>query len=281
VRPARFPALSLWLLPGACSEYSLGERAKDEVPATDSGRPPEPVDSGTPPPRDTGAPPRTTEDGVPVATAPLYAHTRGELFTIDVLTGAATRVGPFATLSGEPLRDVVDIAIDLDGRLYGGTYDALYRIDPTTAQVNKVCDLDFPFTAMTFSSAGVLYVGSGSVIERVDVAACALDTLVRSSRYTTSGDLVGLPDGYLYWTVLGEGDDELVRIDPLTGLDTWIGVTGAQQLFGLGYQAAMLFGFSAQGGVVRISPVDASSAALGAGEGAEAWWGATTNPVTW
>ena len=96
--------------------------------------------------------------------------------------------------------------------------------------------------------------------------------------FETSGDLVGLPDGYLYWTVVGDESDQLVRLDPNSGLFAPVGSLGYDQLYGLGYDEGELFGFSASGLIVAISPDSAttslrSSGSLSGGERDNPWCG--------
>ncbi|MEN0065182.1 MAG: hypothetical protein AAGA48_23765 [Myxococcota bacterium] len=97
--------------------------------------------------------------------------------------------------------------------------------------------------------------------------------------YDTSGDLVGLPDGFLYWTVRGEPNDQLVKVDPLTGATFLVGPIDEAKLFGLGYAEGALFGFGEEGPIVRIDPKTAETTELR--RDGTAWWGATTNPVKW
>lgn len=265
----------------ACSEYGVGskptvpepteetEETEETTPDTETGT--EPTDTGTEP-TDTG-----TIVTVP-ASAPVYANTSDELFEIDTTTGARTRVGSFRD-GGVSVDGMVDIAIDPSGRIYGGTYEALYQIDPLTASLSKICDTDLRPYALAFSSDGVLFAGAGPDIVEVNLVNCATQPLLQGSSYETSGDLVGLPDGYLYWTVLGDNSDELVRVDPVTGAAFWVGVVDESQLFGLGYDAGELYGFSSGGAIVRIDPLTAATSVVSSD--GTSWWGATTNPVVW
>ena len=59
----------------------------------------------------------------------------------------------------------------------------------------------------------------------------------------------------------------------------WNGRIGVSSLFGLGYHNDKLYGFSAEGDIVEISPSNAViSDTIASGN---AWWGAATNPVVW
>ena len=217
-----------------------------------------------------------------VALARVYAHTTSEIFEVDPRSGEAESIGAFRNASGG-LDGFVDMAIDLDGYLYAGTYDRLYRVDPNDGRVAPVCSLDFQPFAMTFGPNGVLYAGSSdNRLVEVDTVSCETTELVAGD-WTTSGDIVGLPDGFIYWTVRGEGNDandELVRVDPETGAASWVGVTGTSRLYGVGYSEGSLYGFSSAGEIVSIDPATAETEILDVID-TISWWGATTNPVRW
>ncbi|MEQ1505171.1 MAG: hypothetical protein ABMB14_23260 [Myxococcota bacterium] len=268
----------------ACSDYAIKAPVDpgsdtDTVTvdtATDPDTTPPPVDTGTPP-VDTGTPPVET---IPPAEAPVYANTFDELFEIDPITGARTSVGRFQD-GGVPVEGMVDIAIDLTGRIYGGTSTALYQIDPLTAAASKICDTDLRPYALAFTSDGVLFAGAGPDVVEVNLSTCGTTPLLTGSAWETSGDLVGLPDGYLYWTVRGGANDDLVRVDPVTGATFWVGEVGGSSLYGLGYDEdeGALYGFSSDGSIVRIEPLTGATVTLSSVDAS--WWGATTNPVVW
>lgn len=218
-------------------------------------------------------------DSVPVPKAAVYGNTSGELFELDAETGELTSIGTFYDLDENPVEGFLDIAIDPDGVVVGGTWDAIWRIDPERAFVSKICDTDIEMMALAFSADGRLFAGGDALITEVDLETCTSTVLVDDSPYFTSGDLVGLPDGYLYWTVEGDGNDELVRVDPTYGYTSWVGPIDADRLFGLGYTEGTLYGFSADGMIVAIDPADASTSVSTADT--PGWWGATTNPVVW
>ena len=250
------------LLLAGCVDYGFSETTDLEVPYKD------------PPPEDTAA----AQDTGVVAEEPVYANTSDALYSVDPASGELDLIGSFMQ-NGQPVEYFIDIAIDMAGHMYGGTFDALYRIDAATAQVTKVCDLDADMTALTFTSQGVLVAGGDNELDRIDVGSCAAIPIVSDSPFETSGDIVGLPDGYLYWTVWGDTSDELVRVDPDNGAAAWMGVIGYEKLFGLGYHEDQLFGFSSSGEIVNISPSTARAELVS--DSSVGWWGATTNPVVW
>ncbi len=130
----------------------------------------------------------------PQADKPLYAHTRDVLFFIDPETGMETAIGWFGTA-------IVDIAIDEEGNLYGGSSNGkLWSIDASTGQANVLCSTELNMYAMTFISDR-LVIGSENVILEVDLRDCSTSRLSRETPWKTSGDVVGLPDKEIYWTV--------------------------------------------------------------------------------
>lgn len=263
----------------ACQEYELYQPNRGEDPI-DTGTAPDTdteidteTDTGTP--IDTGTPPG-------VADAPVYANTSDQLFEVEPETGARVLVGSFR-LGSQPVSGMVDIAIDLSGRMFGGTSDALYQIDASNASLSKVCDTDLNPYALAFTSDGVLFAGADTEIVSVSLPDCNARPLATSGGYSTSGDLVGLPDGFLYWTVRGTGSDapdELVRVDPVTGAAFWVGTLTEDRLYGLGYDEGQLYGFSSNGIILRIDPLNATSSIVSV-DLSTSWWGATTNPVVW
>ncbi|MEZ4319526.1 MAG: hypothetical protein R3F61_18565 [Myxococcota bacterium] len=224
---------------------------------------------------------------VPVADAPVYANTTNQLFEVDPLTGARQLIGTFRTASGSEVSQMTDIAIDHEGQVFGGTFDALYQIDPSTADVVKICDTDVEMMGLAFTPDGTLLAAGDSVIKRVDLTNCASTPVVFNTPFQTSGDLVGLPDGFLYWTVYEEDDrDGLVRIDPNSWQIEYLGTIPVGKLFGLGYADDQLFGFSRNGETVSVLPDSATGSGFVttqvlSNDANVSWWGATTNPVAW
>lgn len=266
-----------------------------EVPPTpDAGF----IDAGFPP--DTGIE-ETPDSGVvdpdagfapdadlpPPAREPVYIHTGTTLFSYDPANNQVQRVGDFHDRSGPLDRQVVDIAIDLDGTMYGGTREpsgntagnGVYIIDPETALSRLVFEFDDTLNGMTFLDDGRLVIAG----ERVSVVdprtGQVLLAFPAANNYETSGDIVGLPDGKLYWTVRGNGADDLVRIDPATGRIENLGTARLTSIFGLGYAEDQLFGFSSTGFVVVIDPQSGRVLRQERLDGR--WFGATTNPVRW
>lgn len=282
--------LPLCLLAAACAQdATLSKRdddpglvAEDSDPAAGLDDSDEPLDTD-----DSAAP--IDEDPVPAAAERVYAHTKAELYTVAPATGAVTLIGTMTEADGTK-HDIVDVAIDLQGRLFAGSLGSatkprgLFRVDPLTGQLSRVCDMAVALTAMTFTSDGRLVLGGDDVLQVVDVAAgCRVSTVFAADGYETSGDVVGLPDGLIYWTVRGALEDKLAVVDPDDASTARVvGGLGVDRLYGLGYDKVegALYGFSSDGEIVRIEPKTAATQVLDE-DAALKWWGATTNPVVW
>ena len=269
-----------WML-WACNEYDL--KRDEDVSGGDTGRaedsaPPEVEDSDPPEGDDTASqgPPEEPDTGT--ATEPVYLNTASMLYAFDPATATASVIGEFRQAQNV-VNDMTDIAIDLSGRMYGVSFDVLYRIDATTAEVTPVGHLGVDdCNGLTFVSDGTLVAVAGTSVMSVDTTTGA-SSLMAVTSYTSSGDIVGLPDGYLYWSVSGWGSDSLVRVDPATGGASNLGSTSESSLWGLGYAYGELWAFSASG---KAHVLDATDGGVLRTESvAGSWYGATTNPVLW
>lgn len=261
----------------ACVDYDLDANVDKPVEGQpeDSGEPAEDTAADTADSAEDTGGSTVPDDTAPVATEPVYINTSSTLYSYDPGSNRATEIADFNE-NGRAFSGMTDIAIDLDGHMFGGSYTALYRIDPNTAEVTFVADLSDEMTGLTFVSDGTL-VGAGAGVNIVDPNTGRLTELVPPGRFDTSGDIVGLPDGMLYWTVTG-GDD-LVVVDPSSGSAQRVGDVGESGVYGLGYAYGTLYGFTSAGRVLQIDSatgrVSDDTRATGT------WWGATTNPVLW
>jgi hypothetical protein len=94
-------------------------------------------------------------------------------------------------------------------------------------------------------------------------------------KIVSSGDLVGVRNLGIYATVdVGEQtNDYLAKIDPATWQATPIGSgTGFDEIFGLGYWAGTVYGFTAKGDMITIDTSTGVGTKVNAGS--QAWYGA-------
>lgn len=233
------------------------------------------------------------QGATPVATEKVYVNTSSTLYSWDPATKQLRPVGAFKLAGGIPVSAMTDIAIDSQGVMVGcDNSNRLYRIDPTSAKctpAGKMQDRANGLTYVKGSNGREELIASGLGVWAIDLLSGAKSrTIVAAGgAYETSGDIVGLPDGNLYWAVCGAAKcvdsagkmDRLVRLDPVSGSATVVGELNAIKTYGVGYANGELFAFTDAGKVLAVDPQNAS--ALRTENVAGSWWGAATNPVTW
>lgn len=281
----------------ACQDYRITKQ-EDVDPVIDSGDTAPPADTELP--QDT-APPVDTEDSAapgidetgwtepedtapeedPPALEPIYLNSSTALHSFEPKTLTSALIGSFSHL-GEPVDWMQDIAIDLSGRMYGINDEALWRINPLTAEVTHIADLDKDarLDSLTFVSDGRLIAagngGDTSDVWLMDESTAALTSLSFTTEHASAGDIVGLPDGLLYWSVWDAG---LLVVDPNTGSNRYLGSTSYDRIFGLGYAYGELWAFTDNGEALVLDTADGSPIRIHSV--GDSWWGATTNPVLW
>lgn len=210
------------------------------------------------------------------ATAPVYVNTDTALYTFDPSTHTVTHVSDFAD-SGDAMWA---LAIDTNGVLLGaGSSGTLYTINVGTGKCTTVGSNAIGANAMTVTITNQIVLAGGGTVQILDrTTYSVMQTLVSSGTYESSGDIVALPDGFLYWSVIGSGDDELVKIDPTTGATSLMGTLPDSNVWGLAYAASTLFGFSNDSNYLVI---DSSNASGTTGTTPQDWYDATSNPVDW
>jgi WD40 repeat protein len=213
----------------------------------------------------------------PAATAPIYLNDSGSLYTFDPATKTTRYIAAFST-SGFPIFTMYDIAIDSTGWMVGVASGELYNIDPTNGHCTSLASVpDSGANGLTFTPDGRIVV-AGAEIVIYNPTTKQLSTLVPSGTQSTSGDIVGLPDGLLYWAVTGSSSDVLFTVNPNTGTLRRIGDIGTSKVWGLSYEKGVLFGFTSDGKYLTIDQQTGQGQAQPLSGN---WYGAATNPAKW
>ncbi len=217
------------------------------------------------------------EAEIPQADCPMYANTSSRLYCVR--DNAPELVGAFQ-YNGGSFSLVTDIAISLGGRIYAISPSALYLVNPTNASLSLVRSLDISeANALTVLSDGRLVV-AGRGVAILDLDKNQSYTIASTSTYSSSGDIVGLPDKKLYWSVKTASGDKLVVVDAFAGTTRELGVIGQPSVLGLAYASGVLYGFSEGGKIFTIDQQSGSAVSVIKTDSTR-WWGATTNPVKW
>jgi len=213
----------------------------------------------------------------------MYAHTADDLYSIDDAPPyEAHLVSTFNRIDGEPAPNITDLAVSLEGEMYGVSTNGVWHIAPATGVMEPVLETeDEFFVAMTFLSDGSLLVGGDGNLYEVDLATGTYSTLTSFSSWGWDGDMVGLPDGFLYCIMRADGasNSSLVIYDAVFDTILSDADTGVGSMFGVAYGAQTLFGFTDGGAIVTIDA--ASGLATEVATPDLGFWGAATNPVLW
>jgi len=217
------------------------------------------------------------EAEIPQAACPMYANTGSRLYCVR--DNAPELVGSFQ-YNGGSFSLVTDIAISLGGRIYAISPSQLFLVDPTNANLKLVRRLDMSeANALTVLSDGRLVV-AGRGVAILDLDKNQSYTIGSTSTYNSSGDIVGLPDKKLYWSVKTASGDKLVVVDAFAGTTRELGAIGHSGVLGLAYASGTLYGFSEGGKIFTIDQQSGSAVSVIKTDSTR-WWGATTNPVKW
>jgi hypothetical protein len=152
-----------------------------------------------------------------------------------------------------------DIALSLDGTLYGVTQGGLYTIATTTGVSALVASVDRALNALDFGPDGTLYAAASATTEiyTVDPTTGVLTVIANFPEpYSSSGD-VAVMDTTLFATAttgVTGSPDLLVAVDLTTTpvAVSIVGTTGQACIWGLAARERVLYGFTCLGDVLAI-----------------------------
>lgn len=233
---------------------------------------------------------RVTDGRIPPPNSAVYAHSATELFRIDPQTLQQSSVGTFSFAG--TAENITDIAINKTGDMVGISLNSVYSIDRDTA----ACTLLSSFgqgqgglTSLSFVPVDINDADSAELLVAADfdgeVWEIDSDTGQRSSlgNYGTgigsSGDIVSIVGFGTFATVnvMGEANDQLARLNPVTWQASVIGDTGYDRIFGIGFWGGDIYGFTDN---MQFITIDAfSGMATNAEVGSVQWWGAAVTTL--
>jgi hypothetical protein len=224
----------------------------------------------------------------------VYSHTKDTLYLYEPVSGDLKEIGKFTFDIPATKADIIDIAVDRTGNMYGTTFDDFFSIDTTTAKATWIAisddNVDYP-NALSFVPAGTADPGKEALVgyatkigDSVAVTYVQIDTTTGKKttlgnmnasavgpQYRSSGDIVAIiADGNktyatvkLQGTDAGAGTDLLAEIDPTDGhVKKILGDTNQNDIFGFGYWAGKGYGFSFGGKILEINMSNGSSKVL-------------------
>jgi hypothetical protein len=214
------------------------------------------------------------------ASQAMYGDSSTGLYSYDPNSNAANLIATF-TFNGVAAH-LFDIAITPQGLMYGLNGSTLYYVNAANGHLTVVPTAGIAafgnINGLTALSDGRLVI-SGDGVAIYNIATQILSTLVAPGGFQSSGDIIALPDGFLYMAATSAGADHLIRINPSSGTTQDIGSLGTTEMYGLGFAYNVLYGFDSSGAVYTIDPATAQATQIN--NTGVAWYGATTNPVLW
>jgi hypothetical protein len=224
----------------------------------------------------------------------VYSHTKDTLYLYEPTAGTLKEIGKFTFDLPAAKADIIDIAVDRTGNLYGTTFNDFFKIDTSTALCTWISiapgSTDYP-NALSFVPAGTADPGKEALVgyatnlsDNIAVNYVQIDTTTGAitpkgnlnasasgPQYRSSGDIVAIiaDSNRAYLTVklqgadAGAGTDLLAEVDPVDGhVKRIIGDTNENDIFGLGYWAGKGYGFSYGGKILQIDMAKGSSTVL-------------------
>lgn len=231
-----------------------------------------------------------------VRTNTVYAHTATELYLFGVKGQLEVElVGAFDFSADTTDRRMTDIAIDRYGVMWGIGFQDVFVVDPTTAEAWRMAALPQEFNGLTLipkdalgatadALVGIDTSGGWWRLELVHAGGVARIQTTNLGRYgsdwSSSGDAFSI-EGVGTFASVQRGlsdDDQLVAVDPATGLVTSVvAPLGFAQVWGLAGWAGRVYAFDASGEVVVLDLTN--GAVLARKSTGKAWWGAGVRTV--
>lgn len=224
----------------------------------------------------------------------VYSHTKDTLYLYEPVSGTLKEIGKFTFDLAAAKADIIDIAVDRTGNMYGTTFNDFFKIDTATALCTWISiapgSTDYP-NALSFVPAGTADPGKEALVGyatsignsiavdyvQIDTTTGAmtskgnLNASATGAQYRSSGDIISIiaDSNRTYVTVklqgtdAGAGTDLLAEVDPVDGhIKRIVGDTKENDIFGFGYWAGKGYGFSYGGKILEIDMTKGSSKVL-------------------
>ncbi|MBL9102028.1 MAG: thrombospondin type 3 repeat-containing protein [Myxococcales bacterium] len=230
-----------------------------------------------------------TKPGV-VTPFKIYAHSSGNLHTVDVATYAVAPVGAFQyeSHSGQ----MTDVAIDRSGQLFGVTFNDAFVCNPTTAFCYWLGSLPNSYNGLTWVPAGTVLPDKDALIgittggqwyhlKLMNGMINAVQLGQYGNGLTSSGDSFSI-EGVGTFAAVNKGGAPgtvIISVDPKTGASTGELATlnGYFSVYGLAGWEGLILAFDSSGQMIKVDPVTKVVTPLG--NKGVSWWGAGVGTV--
>jgi hypothetical protein len=223
----------------------------------------------------------------------VYASTDHALYQVNPTTLAETQLCTFGgQLTQTSADNVTDIAITSTGTLYAITETALFTVslpNGSTCAATKVASLSTSstkFVCLAFTTGDTLLASDekGNVYTIVATNGTVTQVGTFGGTLSCSGDMVAINDANqtIYASAFDSScsgshcTDKLVTLAAPSYTATVVGDLGYSQVYGLGYWAGTLYGFTYAGQTLQIDPTSGASTLINTVAGTAFSGGATT-----
>jgi hypothetical protein len=160
-----------------------------------------------------------------------------------------------------------DIAVTSSGELYGvDDSSSLFRVDVDTAAAASVGSTGYFLNGLVVAPSGSVYGSGNESLVTINPTSGAATTLAADSGFSSSGDLAFTSENELYMTSeYTAASDNLVSIDPKTGVGKLVGAIGKPYVYGLSASFGALFGVDMDGELLSINPATGVGTPLATG----------------
>ncbi|HUB36537.1 MAG TPA: hypothetical protein VL972_06905 [Solirubrobacteraceae bacterium] len=176
------------------------------------------------------------------------------------LTGQTKTIGHTGVM-------LFDIAVTSAGELYGvDSSSSLYRVNVDTGAAVYVGSTGYFLNGLVVAPSGSIYGSGEGALVTVNPASGAATAVGAGSGFSSSGDLAFTSETALYMTATSTAlSDNLVSIDPQTGVGKLVGAIGKPSVYGLSASFGALFGQDLGGELLSIDPATGAGTVLATG----------------
>jgi hypothetical protein len=225
-------------------------------------------------------------DDTPAPASTLYANTgSGQIYSLDTTTGVATLR---ATTTLTNLTDITFVGTQLYGVSGGGANSGFYSINLASGTAKLIGSTGVFLNALATSADGTVY-ASGTVSGLTSSPLYTVDRLTGTltlvgyfgGNLVSAGDLSFDASGQLWASAIadqGTGVDVLVRVNKNSGVATAGPAFPATNVFGLAFNAGILYGVTKAGEFWTINPTTGEGF-LVAQDPSKTWYGMAPSPT--
>ena len=182
---------------------------------------------------------------LPFSQATFIGDSQGNLYNYDSFTNSSVLIGNTGSMFDIALNPITNILYGISGS------GNLFEIDQNDASTNLIGNTNNQINGLTFDNSGILYGSGGSGLFSIDLLSGAAN-LIGNGDYISSGDIAFDNMGNLFLSSTTGPDNSLWALDISSGVGTFLGDIGFDNVFGLDFIDNSLLGFTQFGETIEI-----------------------------